>query len=292
MMRNNRFKKTKQKQQKKQTKQTKHKRRMQYGGTTYQYLNYSRILKTDTPKKMVVIPGYLEIIDMIEEYEKSNEIQQQLNTGIKSKDVVVYTSCENPRADTPDTTIILLKKDGFFSFASGSIDCDDETYLSLASHNFKIFIENILRWNPFLPKTNKHEKTKPTTINPSQGDTRHMYSTEKFPYQFINEEWWNSQQWWNAYKSTLPTYASLVPTPTPTPRPTPPIAMESSPQEQRDADAVSLMDEATLRANLRVLKIHLDWLKAHVIKLEKENQDLRKQIEELQLTRGETKKDK
>ena len=91
----------------------------------------------------------------------------------------------------------------------------------------------------------------------------------------------------------LPTYAILVPTPTPPLRPRlTPIAMESSPQEQRDADevSVSLMDEATVRRNLRVLTIHLDGLKAHVIKLEKENKKLRDQI--TQLTRGETKKDK
>ena len=287
MMRNNRFKKTKQKQQKqqkqhtRQKKQTKHKRRMQYGGKIYNCLDYSRILKKDAPEKKVVIPGYAEINDMIKEYEKSDEIQQQLDAGIKGKNVVVYTSCENPRHDTPDTTIILLKKDGFFSFASSSIDCDDETYLTLASHNFKIFIEDILKWNPFLPKTNNHKKTEPVTTNQYQGPTRHMYSCEIFPYQFINEEWWNSQQWWNAYKVTLPTYASLVPTPTPTPRPTPPIATESSPQD----DEVSLMDEATVRRNLRVLRIHLKGV-------QKENQDLRKQIEELQLTRGETKKDK
>ena len=289
MMRNNRFKQTK---QKKQTKQTKHKRRMQYGGKKYNYLNYSTILKTDAPQKTVVIPGYAEISDMIREYTDSVSIQNQLDTGIKSKFVVVYDSCERPRPDTPDTSIILLKKSGFMSFATSSIDCDDEIYLSLASHNFKIFIENILRWNPFLPTTNNHEQTKPIAINLSQGPTRHIYNqSEDFFYQFTRESWWDLQEWWNAYKITLPTYASLVPTPTPPPRPRPtPIAMVSSPQEPRDD--VSLMDEATVRTNLRILKIHLDGLKAHVIKLEKENQDLRKQIEELQLTRDKTKKDK
>jgi hypothetical protein len=291
-MRYNRFKKTKQKQQKqhkRQKKQTKHKRRMQYGGKIYNCLDYSRILKKDAPEKKVVIPGYAEINDMIKEYEKSDEIQQQLDAGIKGKNVVVYTSCENPRPDTPDTTIILLKKDGFFSFASSSIDCDDKTYLTLASHNFKIFIEDILKWNPFLPKTNNHKKTEPVTTNQFQGPTRYIYNTEYFPYEFINEEWWNSQQWWNAYKvSMLPTYASLVPTPTPPLRPTSPIAMESSPQEQRDADevSVSLMDDATVRRNLRVLRIHLRGL-------QEENKKLRDQITQLtQLTRGETKKDK
>jgi hypothetical protein len=64
--------------------------------------------------------------------------------------------------------------------------------------------------------------------------------------------------------------------------------MESSPQEQRDADevSVSLMDDATVRRNLRVLRIHLRGL-------QEENKKLRDQITQLtQLTRGETKKDK
>ena len=285
MMRNNRFKQTK---QKKQTKQTKHKRRMQYGGKIYNCLDYSRILKKDAPEKKVVIPGYAEINDMIKQYKKFGEIQQQLNNGIEGKNVVVYTSCEEIPS-TPDTTIILLRKGkATLFYRNDTIDCNDETYLSLASHNFKIFIENILGWNPFLPTTNNHEQT--DELQYPHG-SRYMYNSRQFFFQFTQESWWDLQEWWNAYKITLPTYASLVPTPTPPPRPRPtPIAMVSSPQEPRDD--VSLMDEATVRTNLRILKIHLDGLKAHVIKLEKENQDLRKQIEELQLTRDETKKDK
>jgi hypothetical protein len=285
-MRHNRFKQTKQKQhkrQKKQTKQTKHKRRMQYGGKTYKYGNYSELLKTDAPHKTVVIPGYLEISDMIKEYIDSVTIQNQLDAGIKSKNVVVYTSCEEIPS-TPDTTIILLKKDGLLSFASSSIDCDDETYLSLASHNFQIFIKDILKWNPFLPNNN-HKKTEEPS---SRNGSRHSYNqSEVFSYRFTQPDWWNLQQWWNAYKLTLPTYAILVPTPTLPLRPRlTPIATESSPQEPRDD--VSLMDEPTLRINLRVLTIHLDGLKSQVIKLQKENQDLIDQIS--QLTRGETKK--
>ena len=266
-MKNNRIKKTKQTKHKRQTKQTKHKRRMQYGGKTYRYLDYSEILKKDAPQKKVVIPGYAEISDMIKEYTDYVTIQKQLDNGIRTKNVVVYNSCEIPTTPTPPTTIILLRKDSFFS--SSTIDCDDKIYLMLASHNFQIFIKDILTWNPFLQKTNNHEKTEEP---PSQFyGSRHMYNTGFFTYQFTQESWWDSQQWWNVYKLTLPTYASLVPTPT-----SPPIPTEVLPLQQPVDDK-----EATIRD----LKIEVD-------RLTMENQDLRKQIQELQLTRGETKKDR
>ena len=98
-----------------------------------------------------------------------------------------------------------------------------------------------------------------------------MYNTDFFPYQFTQESWWDSQQWWNVYKLTLPTYASLVPTPT-----SPPIPTEVLPLQQPVDDK-----EATIR-----------YLKIEVDRLTMENQDLRKQIQELELTRGETKKDR
>ena len=265
MMRNNRLKQTKQIKQKKHKKQTKHKRRMQYGGKTYNCQDYSTILNTNSPKTNVVIPGYAEISDMIKEYTESTQMQIQLDAGIKSKNVVVYDSCERPKPDTPETSIILLKKGGFKSFVTSSIDCDDETYLNLASHNFQIFIKDILKWNPFLQ--NHHEKTEEPR---SQFyGSFHKYNTEFFSYLFTQESWWNSQQWWNEYKVTLPTIASLVPTPTlqPSPLPTKP------PQPAHDID--------DKEANIRVLNIQVDGLNQQVSKLTKENQDLRTQIQQL-----------
>lgn len=271
MMRINRFKKTKQKKQTKKTNKTKHKRRMQYGGKKKTYADYSNILKSDAPQKKVVIPGYAEISDMLLEYKEQNLVQNQLDNGIKSKNVVVYTSCEIPKPDTLPTTIILLRKDSFFS--NSSIDCEEDNYLALASHNFKIFIESILRWNPFLPKTHNHE---PTQDYGSQlYGSRHSYNTEKFSYLFTNESWWDTQAWWNAYKKTLGTYATLVPAPTLQPPPPPPPIRAVHDTYDKDAE-------------IRVLKIHVDGLNKRVSDLTKENQDLRKQI----LTMGETKKDR
>jgi hypothetical protein len=283
-MKNNRFKQTKQKQQKqqkKQTKQTKHKRRMQYGGKKYNYFNYSTILKTDAPNKQVVIPGYPDISDMIKEYTESVSIQKQLDAGIKSKNVVVYDSCEIPKTNTPDTSIILLKKGVFLSFASNSIDCDDETYLSLASHNFKIFIIHILKWNPFLP--NLHPK--PEEPARQQYGSNHTYNQSgQFSYKFTKKSWWDSQQWWRV--SGLPTYASLVPTTQP-----PPLRAAPPPIQEPQSQPIDSND-----ANIRVLKIQIAGLTSHVTRLTQENtaltiknQELMKRIKELE---PETKKDR
>ena len=289
MMRNNRFKQTKQKKQtkqikqtkqKKQTKQTKHKRRMQYGGKKYNYFNYSRILKPDAPQTTVVIPGYAEISDMIKEYTDSVSIQNQLDAGIKSKNVVVYDSCERPKPDTPDTSIILLRKSGLMSFATSSIDCDDETYLTLASHNFRIFIIHILKWNPFLP--NLRPKPKDTPNSQYYGTSPHMYNqSQQFSYLFTQRSWWDSQQWWTSSESLLPTYASLVP--------------REQEQEQEPSFVQSMRlpppahDIDDKEATIRVLQIQVDGLNRRVSDLTKENQELMKRIEELEL---ETKKDR
>ena len=284
MMKNNRFKQTKQTKQKQQKKQTKHKRRMQYGGKTYNYSNYSRLLKPDAPQK-AVIPGYAEISDMIKEYTDSVSIQNQLDAGIKSKNVVVYDSCERPKPDTPDTSIILLRKSGLMSFATGSIDCDDETYLTLASHNFRIFIIHILKWNPFL--TNLRPKPEDTPNSQYYGNSPHMYNqSDEFSYKFKQKSWWDSQQWWRSSESLLPTYASLVPTTQPPLRAARPQIQE--PQQSRPIDSND--------ANIRVLNIQIARLNGNVMRLERENreltiknQELMKRIEELEL---ETKKNR
>ena len=211
-MKNNRFRQTAQTRHKRHKKQTRHKRRTQYGGKSYEYVDYSGILKQDTLEKNVVIPGYAEISDMIKEYKDVKEIQQKLDTGIKTKDVIVYDSCQLPNTTTPQTTIILLRKKGnVFGLFNKSIDCDDDdTYLTLASHNFQIFIKDILEWNPFLNVPNPDKYTK-FEEPPSQSQGMpHRYNSEKFSYKFNQKSWWESQQWWNAYKLRLPTYASLV----------------------------------------------------------------------------------
>jgi len=214
-MKNNRFRQTAQTRHKRHKRQTRNKRRIQYGGKSYEYVDYSGILKQDTPEKKVVIPGYAEISDMIKEYKDVEKIQQKLDNGIKTKDVILYDSCQLPNTTTPPTTIILLRKKGnVFGLFNNSIDCDndkaDNPYLTLASHNFQIFIKDILQWNPFLnvPNPNiypKHEEPQ----SQSQG-MPHRYDSENFSYQFSQESWWNSQQWWNTYKLTLPTYANVV----------------------------------------------------------------------------------
>jgi hypothetical protein len=285
MMKNNRFKQTKQTKQKKQTKQTKqtkHKRRMQYGGKKYNYLNYSTILKTDAPHKTVVIPGYAEISDMIKEYTDSVSIQNQLDAGIKSKNVVVYDSCERPKPDTPDTSIILLRKSGLMSFATSSIDCDDETYLTLASHNFRIFIIHILKWNPFLP--NLRPKPKDTPNSQYYGTSPHMYNqSQQFSYLFKQKSWWDSQQWWTSSESLLPTYASLVPREQEQ-EPSPEFLSTSWHLFHPPPEPISPEKET-----IRVLQIQVDGLNRRVSDLTKENQELMKRIEELEL---ETKKDR
>jgi hypothetical protein len=281
MMKNNRFKQTKQKQQKKQkkqTKQTKHKRRMQYGGKEYNYLNYSTILKTDAPQKTVVIPGYAEISDMIKEYTDSVSIQNQLDAGIKSKYVVVYNSCETPKPDTPETSIILLKKGGLLSFATSSIDCDDETYLTLASHNFRIFIIHILKWNPFLQNC----RPKPQEPPFQQYGSPHKYNqSEQFSYKFTQRSWWDSQQWWRSSGPLLPTYACLVPREQ---EPSPEFLSTSWHLFHPPPEPISPEKET-----IRVLEIQLQGLNAEVRTLREENQELMKRIEELEL---ETKKNR
>ena len=211
-MKNNRFRKTTQTRHKRHKRQTRHKKRIQYGGKSYEYVDYSGILKPDTLEKKVVIPGYAEISDMIKEYKDVEKIQQKLDTGIKMKDVIVYDSCQLPNTTTPPTTIILLRKKGnVFGLFNKSIDCDDDdTYLTLASHNFQIFIKDILEWNPFLnvPNPDKYPKFEEP---PSQSQGMpHRYNSGKFSYKFNQKSWWESQQWWNTYKMRLPTYASLV----------------------------------------------------------------------------------
>jgi hypothetical protein len=262
-------KQTKQRKQTKQTKQrkqTKHKRRMQYGGKKYEYVDYSRILTEKTPKKNVVMPGYPEICDMMKEYKDYENIQRQLDAAIKTKDVVLYASCNTPNADTPPATIILMRKDDFFF--NNSIDCDDKTYLTLASHNFQIFIKDILKWNPFL-SPNGYEKEE--EVHQIYG-SRHKYNSENFSYMFTQESWWNSQEWWNEYKRTLPIRASILPATQPHSRAFTPI---QEPQPIHDKDAT-----------IRVLEIQIIGLNKEVIALKEENQTLREQI--TRLTSGET----
>lgn len=264
-MKNKRFRQTRHKRHKRQTR---HKRRIQYGGKSYEYMDYSGILKQDTPEKKVVIPGYAEISDMIKEYKDVEKIQQKLDAGIKTKDVMVYDSCQLPNTTTPPTTIILLRKKGnVFSFFKNSIDCDDDdkTYLTLASHNFQIFIKNILQWNPFLnvPNPAKYPKFEEPQSQ-SQG-MPHRYDSENFSYQFTQDSWWNSQQWWNAYKLDLPTFASIAPSGSETPRAQ--IASQIAPPPPKQPIIDQLQQLQELKAQVRILT--------------EENVQLKQRIEEL-----------
>jgi hypothetical protein len=184
---------------------------------------------------------------------------------------MVYDSCQLPNTTTPPTTIILLRKKGnVFGLFNNSIECDDDdTYLTLASHNFQIFIKDILKWNPFL-SPNGYEKEE--EVHQIYG-SRHKYNSEIFSYMFTQESWWNSQEWWNEYKRTLPTWASILPATQPHARAfTHPI---QEPQPIHDKDAT-----------IRVLEIQIIGLNKEVIALKEENQTLREQI--TRLTSGET----
>lgn len=266
-MKNKRFRQTTQTRHKRYKRQTRHKRRIQYGGKSYEYVDYSGILKQDTPEKKVVIPGYAEISDMIKEYKDVEKIQQKLDIGIKTKNAILYDSCQLPNTTTPPTTIILLRKKGnVFGLFNNSIDCDnDDIYLTLASHNFQIFIKDILQWNPFLnvPNPAKYPKFEEPQSQ-SQG-MPHMYDSEKFSYKFSQESWWNSQQWWNAYKLDLPTFASLAPSGSETPRTQ--IASQIAPPPPKQPIIEQLQQ--------------LQQLKEQVRMLTEENFQLKQRIEEL-----------
>jgi hypothetical protein len=158
MVKSNRLKQTKHRRRTKHRRQTKHGRHRQYGGVNITYIDYTRILKPGQNQKNVVIPGYQEIVDMIKEYNNDTSLITTLNGGILMTDVVRYMDCNSPESSTPENSIIVLRKQKTFFGSNRSIDCGDEIYYQLASHNFRIFIKDILQWNPFLNIPIKEKK--------------------------------------------------------------------------------------------------------------------------------------
>ena len=206
----NRFNKNKTKRYRqtknKRRRQTKNKRRRQHGGEVKKYL-YTRdsqtILKTgsvtNSVTNSVLIPGYSEIMDMMKEYETDES--EKLNQSIKQKDVQLIRECSLPSSIEEGKIIVLRKEDKKilgFQVHNASIDCDPNQYYTLASYNFKIFIEDILGWNPFLNLPNRPKKIE---MNQLYGSSPHVYESEPV---FKTNDWWNGQPWWLVYKRTEP----------------------------------------------------------------------------------------
>jgi hypothetical protein len=217
----NRLKKNKTK----RYRQTKNKRRRQHGGEVKKYYytpDSATILKTGSVTNLVLIPGYSEIVDMMKEYETDES--NKLKDGIKERDVKLLSDCSLPEHLIPEKIIVLRKEDKkkfiVFKDHNSSIKCDPNQYYTLASYNFKIFIEDILDWNPFLnlpEKQTKNDTTYQVNNNP------HVYSSER---KFKMGDWWNEQTWWTTYKGTL---ALAAPQP-----PSPPAAHPSSSSQPVD----------------------------------------------------------
>ena len=219
----------------KRRRQTKNKRRRQHGGDEYQYTRDSQtILKTgsvtNSVTNSVLIPGYSEIMDMMKEYE--HDESEKLNEGIKHKDVQLIRECSLPssiESSLPEGTIIVLRKEDKKNLLgvqdhNASIDCDPNQYYTLASHNFKIFIKDILGWNPFLNLPKKPIKID-TMHQIYNGPLPHVYSYEP---KFKKDYWWNSQSWWTGYKETFTSVEQQPPAQSRTSSSQPPQSLDLS----------------------------------------------------------------
>jgi hypothetical protein len=183
----------------KRRRQTKNKRRRQHGGAEYQYTQGSQIiLKPGSVTDPVLIPGYSEIMDMMKEYETDES--ENLNVGIKGKDVQLIRECSLPHSIEEGKIIVLRKENKKFAgflFKNSSIECDPNQYYTLASYNFKIFIEDILKWNPFLNLPKKPIKIDRTSHQFYGDPGPHVYESDQ---KFKNNRWWNQQEWWTNYQ--------------------------------------------------------------------------------------------
>ena len=183
----------------KRRRQTKNKRRRQHGGAEYLYTRDSQtILKPGSVSDPVLIPGYSEIMDMMKVYEPDES--EKLKIGIKEKDVQLIRECSLPSSIEEGKIIVLRKEDKkFVSFIlkNSSIECDPSQYYDLASYNFKIFIEDILGWNPFLNLPKKPIKIDTTPHQIYGGPGPHVYKSERL---FKDNRWWNEQGWWINYQ--------------------------------------------------------------------------------------------
>jgi hypothetical protein len=193
----------------KRHRQTKNKRRRQHGGTKKPYTPDSQtIFKKGQVTSPVLIPGYSEIMDMMEEYDdprgSDNRFISQsqiLNDGIKQKDFQLLNVCSSQTQIEDGKIIVLRKQDktrlGFIKLDNTNIECTDDQYYALASHNFRIFIQDILQWNPFLNLPQHKKKEEQQGWQGYSGP--HKYSSEMI---FTTDVWWNKQKWWTDYKGT------------------------------------------------------------------------------------------
>ena len=203
MVRSKRIKQTKNK------RQTKNRRHRQYGGVSTTYRDYTR--EFGFRSKNLVIPGYGDILSMIELYKERVTLKQSLDEGIKNKvsqiKYIKYTECKSPEPSIPLDSIIVLKKPGFFNFSAG-IECTDSIYIELASHNFRIFIQEILKWNPFLNIPDYELEIASHGLR---------YTDNYNGLQIFKEPtWWDTLQWWTSYKETL-SQSSVIEPSTPPP---------------------------------------------------------------------------
>ena len=195
MVRSKRLKQIKHKRQTNHKRQTKHKRHRQYGGVNLTYKDY-RVFGFSS--KNLIIPGYGDILSMIDLYKNRGTLKQRLDEGIQRKvqdrKYIKYTECKSPELSTPLDSIIVLKKQGFINFST-SIECTDTIYIELASHNFRIFIEEILNWNPFL-NIPKYDLELTSDVLRYTGNYNGLST-------FKEKSWWDSQLWWTSFKETL-----------------------------------------------------------------------------------------
>lgn len=259
--RSNRLKRNKTK----RYRQTKNKRHRQHGGEVkYPYtLNSVTILKEGAVNDPVLIPGYSEIMDMMQEYDdpRDSNPSKKLNDGIKIKNVERLSDCSLPTTQIPEDKIIVVRKaeKSILRFALGnnSIECTPEQYYALASHNFMIFIRDILKWNPFL---NLPEHKKKQELHQIYGGV-HEYSSDK---KFKQTDWWESQTWWTDCKET---FASAAPQPpaqsrTSSSQPSSPLPSSPLPPPQSvDLSPQSNVELEQQRAKLRILTIGLNGMK-------------------------------
>jgi len=189
----------------KRRRQTKNKRRRQHGGTKYQYNPDSQtILNPVSVPNPVLIPGYSEIIDTMQEYEDPRDsnnrfiIQsKKIKEGIKEKEVHLLTDCSLQTQIDENKIIVLRKEDKkipFFKLNNSAIKCTPEQYYAFASHNFRIFIEDILKWNPFLNLPFPRDKK----VQHPGSQSYHLYVSKDTIFK--KDEWWNQQEWWTKYK--------------------------------------------------------------------------------------------
>ena len=189
----------------KRRRQTKNKRRRQHGGTKYQYNPDSQtILKPLSVHNPVLIPGYSEIVDMMEEYEDpldSNNrfiIQsKKIKEDIKEKEVHLLTDCSSETEIDKSKIIVLRKEDKtrlWIRLNNSAIECTPEQYYAFASHNFRIFIEDILQWNLFLNLPFPRDKK----VQHPGSQSYHLHVSKDTIFK--KDEWWVNQEWWTKYK--------------------------------------------------------------------------------------------